>query len=794
MKKSLLVFLLLTSYLSIYSQTTSLQTGTILGKIHSADGQPVPYVAVFIPSLGLSKQTDQTGAFHFDKVAAGDQIIQARLVGFDPVTQTVNVRGGQISKVEITLKETSQQLNEVIVNGYVSYYNEVTNLATRTATPILEIPQSIQVIPQQILRDQQAFTINEAMRNVAGMNLFSVYQDYTMRGFRSNDGNFAYNGVRGALYQFEQPGQLFNVEKLEAIKGPASSLFSNASPGGIINIVTKQPLATRGYELSASYGTYNQFRLMADATGPLSTKLFYRLIVGYENSGALSRVQHIRHLFMAPSLRYQFSDRTQATLEINLYDDRRTVGFERGLLAPQRADGTYNLNALPIRWTRHNENDFSKTRGISAQVRFSHQFSSQLSLHAMARSVQSYQEQQDITSGFGDLIIAGVDSLSNRNYQYFKQKPLFSFQGNLYTEVRLQTGPLEHLLIAGMDLANMGRTYYYGSWAAPALAIYTPDFSQDYPVDRSEDNQNFGGYTTENTWLLGGYVQDQISLTRGLKALLGLRYDTYHYKNSSTDDLDPAYSGQDASTATVLLPRLGVVYQPLSMLSLYASYSQGFQPQYSNLNTAGGPFDPERGVQYEMGAKGELLGGKLVPTIAFYHLDKKNILVPDPTDPNGLRQRSDGKARSQGIELTLQGNLTSQLSLITSYAYNQTKNQKGGEFGAPEGSLYPMAPNHTANVWVKYSFTNGPLNRLSLNGGFQHVGQRNTFTEGFVLPGFTTLDAGLSYKLSYKSNGISLALNVSNLTDIRHYTGGYGRGIFWAGMPRSFRLTLGYQF
>ncbi|MDJ1505266.1 TonB-dependent receptor [Xanthocytophaga agilis] len=790
MKKLLLLFLLINSYLSLYAQTRILETGTLIGKVRSADGQPASYVGVFLPALGLSEQTDQTGSFRFAKIAIGQQTIQARLVGFEPASQTVTVRAGEITKVEITLKETSQQLNEIVVNGYVAYRNEVTNLATRTATPILEIPQSIQVIPQQVLRDQQAFTINEAIRNVAGMNLFSVYQDYTMRGFRSNDGNFAYNGVRGALYQFDQPGQLFNVEKIEAIKGPASSLFSNASPGGIINIVTKQPLTTRRYELSASYGTYNQFRLMADATGPLSPKLFYRLIAGYENSDALSRVQHIRHLFLAPSLRYQFSDRTQATLEINLYNDRRTVGFERGLLAPQQADGTYNLNALPIRWTRHNENDFSKTRGLSAQLRFSHQFSSLLSLHAMARSVHSDQEQQDITSGFGELVIAGVDSLINRSYQYFKQKPLFSFQANLYVQARLQTGPFEHLLIAGTDLANMGRTYYYGSWRAPSLSIYNPNFSRDYPVDRSQANQSFGGYTTENTWLLGGYVQDQISLARGLKALLGLRYDTYHYKNSSTDDFDAAYSGRDASTATVVLPRLGLVYQPVNMLSLYASYSEGFQPQYSNLNNAGGPFDPERGVQYEIGAKAELLGGKLVPTIAFYHLDKKNILVPDPTDPNGLRQRSDGKARSKGVEVTLQGNLTTQLSLITSYAYNQTKNQKGGEFGAPEGSLYPMAPNHTANAWVKYSFTNGPLNGLSLNTGLQHVSKRNTFTEGFVLPGFTTLDAGLSYKIK----AISLGLNGNNLTNIRYYTGGYGRGIFWAGMPRSFRLTLGYQF
>jgi len=784
--KSFLPFLLLVgSFFTLHAQN-----GAIRGRILSSDGKAVPYAQVIITGSGQGTQADETGAFFFQNVPAGNQFVEARFISFEPSQQSVVVVAGQTSQVEITLKETSRQLEEVVVRGYVAYRNDVTNLATRTATPLSSIPQSIQVIPQQILRDQQAFTINEALRNVAGMTLFSTYQDYTMRGFRSNDGNFAYNGVRGALYQFDMPGQLYNVERLEAIKGPASSLFSNASPGGIINIVTKQPLAEKKYEITASYGTYNQLRLTADATGPLSKKLLYRMIIGHENSGAISAVQHINHLFVAPSLLYRFSDRTSASAELNLYDDRRTVGYERGLFAAQRPDGTYDLEAVPIRWSRHNPDDFSKTRGMSAQLRFSHQFSPSLSLHALVRSVHSRQEQQDFTSNFGSLVVQGADKLTGRYLQYFNQAPLYAFQSNVYAEARLQTGPVAHTLIGGIDVGSTGRRYYVAAWNAPDLSVLTPDFSWDYPADRSVDNLMYGSGLKENTRLLGGYIQDQLDITGNVKALLGLRYDTYHYTSESTDDLDPGVLSYDSSATAVLLPRLGLVYQPVKNLSLYASYSEGFQPQYSNLRNVGGPFEPEKGVQYEIGAKAELLNGKLVPTIAFYQLDKENILVPDPSDPTGLRQTSDGRARSRGVEVSVQGNLSEHLSIITHYTYNENINLKGGEFGVKEGSWYPMAPNHSANAWLKYRFSQGVLRGLSLNGGFQHVGKRNTFTADFVLPDYTTFDAGLSYRYQ----GAILALNLNNLADQRHYTGGYGRGIFWAGMPRSFRLSISYQF
>ena len=327
-------------YLLLFFTTQAFaQSGNVVGHVVTADNLPAQNVTIALLGAASSTSTNDAGKFTFNSIKPGQYSIKATIIGFKPSEQTITVTAGQTTEVSFKLEETAGELNEVTVRSYITYRNDVSNLATRTSTKLSEIPQSIQVIPQQILRDQQAFTINDLIRNVAGMNLFSTYQDYSMRGFRSNDGNFAYNGVRGALNQFDQPGQLYNVERIEAIKGPASSLFSNASPGGIINIVTKQPLATKRYEIQASYGTYNQRRIMADATGPLSSKLFYRLIVGYENSDAMNEVQKIKNLFVAPSLKYAFSENTSAAIEVNLYDDKRTVGFERGLLAPQRADG-----------------------------------------------------------------------------------------------------------------------------------------------------------------------------------------------------------------------------------------------------------------------------------------------------------------------------------------------------------------------------------------------------------------------------------------------------------------------
>jgi iron complex outermembrane receptor protein len=768
------------------------QNGSIRGQVYSSDGKPAELVNVSLKGTASGTITDNYGLFSLTNLTPGTYTLQASFIGFQPLEESVVVQENETTSIQITLQETSRQLDEIVVNGYVNYKNDLSNLATRTATPLLEVPQSIQVIPYQLLKDQQVFSLNEAVKNFAGISQFSVYQDYTMRGFRVNDGNFAYNGVRGALYQFDLPGQFYNVEKIEAIKGPASSLFSNATPGGVINIVTKQPLADKKYELQATYGTYNQFRFSGDATGPLSRnkKLLYRLIAGYENAGAISEVQKTRHLFLAPSLRYQFSDRTLATLELNLYHDRRTVGYERGILATQNSNGSYNLDALPIRWTRHNANDFSKTQGISSQLRLSHQVNNLITLHALLRSVHSKQEQQDITSGFNGLVVAGIDSLTNRYYQYFKQKPLYLYQSNLFADFRLKTGILQHTLVIGLDAGYFGRTYYYASWNAPDLYIYAPSYEEDYPVNLSETNKNFGGATKESTRLLGGYIQNQIAIGEKVKALLGLRYDSYLYRNQYRDDSSPNEPTDDQSEAQVWLPRLGLVYQPIKEVALYGSYSEGFQPQYSNLSTAGGPFEPERGRQVEVGIKGELLQRRLIPSIALYHLRKQNILIPDPADVDGIRQLDDGEALSRGIEISLQGNLINNLSLLTNYTYNETINQRGGEFGVDEKGWYPMAPNHLASAWLKYSFALPLLKGLGLGAGFQHVGKRNTFTSGFVLPDYTTFDAAISYRLK----GVSLALNVNNITNLRHYTGGYGRGIFWAGMPRSFRASIGYSF
>ncbi len=776
--------------LILFTTQAFCQTNQITGLVTTADDLPAPNVNISIKNTSASTATNELGRFTITGIKAGNYIITAKIIGLNPTEQNIEITEGKVSEIVIKLEKTANELSEVIVKSYVAYRNDVSNLATRTSTKLSEIPQSIQIIPQQIIKDQQAFSINDVIRNVAGMTTFSTYQDYSMRGFRSNDGNFAYNGVRGALNQFDLPGQLYNVERIEAIKGPASSLFSNASPGGIINIVTKQPLATKKYQVEATYGTFNQRRIMADATGPLSSKLFYRFIVGYENSGAINEVQKLKHIFVAPSLKYVFSENTSATVEVNWYSDNRTVGFERGLLAPQLADGSYNLNALPIRWSRHNPNDYSKTKGFSTQLRFDHKISNSLTFHALARSVNSSQEQQDHTSGFNELTLASDNILRNRSLQYFKQKPIYAYQVNLFAEAKISTGVVKHTIVGGIDLGTIGRTYYFGSWKSPDLNIYAPNYANDYPGNKTSANLNFGSTTVDNTNSAGIYIQDQIDISTKFKALLGLRYDTYKYTTKYTDDSTPTTTTPDTSKTSVVLPRFGLVYLPYPELSIYASYSEGFQPQYSNLRAAGGPFDPEKGTQYEIGAKAEFLSGKLVTTLALYDLKKTNIVIPDPTDINGVRQLPNGAARSRGVEITVQGNLTDQLSIITSYSFNKTKNLKGGEFGVNEGDLYPMAPQAIANAWVKYQFTNGGIKGLSLNAGLQHVSKRNTFTTGFVLPSFATFDAGLSYKKS----GVNIGINVYNLTDVRHYTGGYGRGIFWAGMPRSFRATIGYSF
>lgn len=710
------------------------------------------------------------------------------------------MNAGQLTTIEtVTISETSQQLSEVVVSARKSgsYRENISSLATRTPAPLRDIPQSIQVINRQLMEDRGVLSVGEALRTTAGINGFSSsqYSDYVLRGFRSSPGNFAYNGIRGDFYQFDQAAMTYNIERIEAIKGPASVLFSAGNPGGVINHVTKRAQAEARYDAWFTVGSFGQYIGSADATGSLSKnkKLLYRLVAGYENAGQLDRNQQIENVFLAPQLEYRFSDKTRSNYELNYSNDRRTMGFQRGVPALFLGEGRWQLDRFPADFSMIDPRGFSKTRAVSNQFTFAHSFSDNLQLNVWLRSMHTRQRQFDVTPT--DFDIGAVNDSINMENRLWRPD-YAAYQASAFLNWNVNIGSVGNQMTFGADYTHDGRVINgYAALASAKVYLPTIDFSwatyDDSPaaLQKAVDEGYYVAKWSERTRLAAVYFQDQVTFSEKWKALIGARIEQHGYVNRYSDILTDATTDQDTLRAFAFSPRAGLVFQPGKTVSLYASYTQGFQPQYASVNLFGTRTPPERSRQYEIGSKTEWLGGKLSASAALYYIQKYDVLVPDPSDQT--RSIQIGNVTSKGVELSVQGNLTENFSLIANYAYNEAitplEASNGGFDFNPVG-WFPNAPNHNANFWATYRVVRGALQGIQLGAGGNHLSKRATFTPGFEVPDHTTLDG----MIGYRRGGFRVNLNLYNLLNARYWHGVYGPANLWPGNPRSFRLTVGY--
>jgi iron complex outermembrane receptor protein len=531
---------------------------------------------------------------------------------------------------------------------------------------------------------------------------------------------------------------------------------------------------------------------MGDATGKLTKggKVLYRLIAGYENSGSLQQFLRTRHYFLNPSVTFRPTGQTDITLTASYLHQNQEGGgwYNRGIMAPEG-----NFNALPVSWTHHEKEDRMHDYIANVQVQAAHRFSDKFSLHLLGR--YAYYDFGQTYHHIRWNSYVPQTGLIRREYRDFSDYNHDNFL-NAYGIYRLSTGPVSHTLLAGLDYGLSNRYYdaKYARTGVPGLHIFNPQYGQGNVAAYIRDG--FNGTYDQRLRLLGGYIQDQLEILPNLKAVVGLRYDTYLDRNESvnrqasvTDPAKPYETSEDASEATALVPRAGLVYQPVAPVSLYASYSQSFEPQYSNLPESGGPFDPMRGKQWEAGVKGEMFGKSLVPAIAFYHIRQVNMLVADPVDPEALIPGNE--ATSRGAEFSLTGQVSG-LNIIANYAYNETRITKSPDLTAENRNpWFVNAPNHQGNLWAVYNFPGGAVKGLGIGAGLYATGRRYSNFPGFSVPGYRTFDA----LVRYQRQGFTVAANLYNLTDERYMQATFNnRDSIFPGAPRNFRLSLGYTF
>lgn len=778
-----LLFFITNNCLHSFAQS---ELGTLNGRIVNAEQEAVTGASITLQNTNLGTITNSNGQFSLKGVTPGSYILSISNVGYTAYTQSLQISKGKNPFLNLQLSESREELQEVVVSTAKNRYQVLSsNTSTRSNTPLLSTPQSVQVMSSQVLRDRQAFTLNEIAGTFTGMKANNGNGNFQIRGFSAyspNDASFLlYNGIRGNLFLWSQQPLLYNIESVELLRGPAGALFSEGSPGGVINFVTKKPLSEKRATIDLSLGSWGFGRASVDFTGPVGNqkKLLYRAIVGYDRAESFRDYQKKQNLFVAPSLTYVFSSNTSLNLELNYAYQKSVHQYDNGSFIYTRPDGSFDFNHYPNNLTIQSPTDYGKTHNASATLTFDHQISDNLKLTIVERAVRNKLD-------FTDHIPVGRirnDSIS-RGYQDWLTDR-FSLQTTAFATYTTTTGPLRHQIIVGTDYNRYGWTQNdYQYKPSTRISIFNPNYAGSVPdasvaADESDDNKRV-------TNLIGGYIQDQIAVGDKLKVLLSLRYDHYDAKETPLSDRDNKQG--DELQASGWIPRIGLVYLPVKNVSIYGTYLKSFNPQTSNNVLAGGPFPTRQATQYEVGSKADLFGSRLSATLSLYQINYANILTAAPTEENSHRQAAIDGTRSRGGEFSVTGNLNA-LSLVAGYALNEHVLVSTSNYGK-KGDRFANAPKHQINFWGKYALV-GMLKGFGIAAGVRYVSDQVGLltNQNFIFPSYTVLDAALSYQ----RNRFQVQVNAYNLAN-KHYFTGSRSGVTLAGLGDPFNVRVGVSY
>lgn len=722
----------------------------------------------FEPGEGIALvQVTELSGDRVQVVITGTEAAPTAEVSTTATGLTLSVRPGAAQV------RTADELLRIMVTGEEGsrYVEPNTATATRTDTPLRDIPQSMQVIPREVLEDQQVITLGDALRNVSGAvraEQAGVGERFILRGFTG--ATILRDGLRlndGRILGFSE---LANLESVEVLKGPASVLTGAAQPGGVINLVTKQPLSEPFHNLELQVGNRGFISPSLDFSGPLTAdgRLLYRLnaLVRTEDSFRDFDTDSER-FFIAPTIRWLISDRTDLTVILEYLNDERPLDGGLVAIGDEVAD-------IPFDRVIGDLDDTREEDAVRVSYNFEHRFSDRWKL----RNAFSYRHN-DV-----DLVGLNVAGLPNETtgdvpLRFGNQSiPLDVFDSQTNVVGEFNTDSIEHTVLLGVDLfwqRQRSRTIRSDP-STVAFNIFNPIYGA---VSRPDVEELFLT-TSQDTRLdgLGVYLQDQVTLLDNLKLLAGVRYDTVDQEiTSNPTDLNPNRS-ESSLNEDAFTPRVGLVYQPIEEASLYSSYTTSFVPNTAT-TVDGDVLEPERGEQFEIGARAELLEGRLVANLAFFDITKENVATTDPN--NADFSAAIGEQRSRGIELDIAGEILPGWNIIANYAYTDaeiTEDEDGNE-----GNRLTGVPEHNFNLWTTYDIQDSPLEGLGFALGFNYVSERFGDTaNSFTADGYFLTNAAVSYQ----RDNWRAALNIRNLFDVDY--------IESAGRNRVFGISPGEPF
>ena len=806
------------------------QGGEIKGKIRTFSDEPAEAVTVVLKGTGKGTITDSKGEFEFRDLSSGTYQLIASGVGIRSIEKKINLKAGESVEVKWVVEESAQELQTVEITGRkeTSYKNDLSFIASKTATPVKEIPQAISYVTKEVMRDQGVFLMGDAVKNMSGVNQFTFYDDLTIRGFRMNGGSTTQlvNGLRTFSGFWKQPPVNY-LERVEVIKGAASALYGNTSPGGTINRVTKKPLTTPQKSLTFTTGSFNTLRTLADFTGPMneSKTLLYRLNLGYVNAQGFRNLQFDKNIIVAPSVSFLPTDKTR--INFDLVYNRSNSRLDRG----QSVKGN-DLYSSSIKTSLNAINDYLNEETYLITTSLNHQFTQNTSFNvAYLRTGYSEDLLEHRSSNVNAVDSAGkgIENLVARQV-FIRKTKSFMDNASLFVNHNFTTGKIAHKLVVGYDyiqsstpkgsgqqtangyLLKAGGAAAYNAKTPEKYVFYNytengvvrsipkpnvPSYDLTLQNNQLEDPSKYTYNVTANAAttpvlykLHGVYLQEQLKMDR-LQVLLGLRYDTYIDVKGYTTNTETNV------TQHSWLPRIGAVYSLNSRVNVYGTYTKGYNPQDAAVQSdplSGGPFDPIRSSLVEAGVKSEWFDGRLTANASVYQIEQSNTLYSANAADNPNLMQQIGKEQAKGVEVDVTGNILPNWNLIVTYSYNEAKITDAGTKETDQvlvNRQKPNAPKNQGSIWTKYTFVNAGLNGLGIGLGGNFVTERTLSLNNVqTIPGYALLNGAIYYKI----DKFQFQVNLNNLTNKTHWVGGYDYLRLFPGAPRNFMATVSYTF
>lgn len=667
---------------------------------------------------------------------------------------------------------------DIIVTGERDTYAADEASVARTPVPLIEVPQSIQVITSQLIKDQELVTLDEALRNVSGVvpSLPSeiVLVNPIVRGFEAEiftDGLIGY-GDTAVI----DPGSLWNVERVEVAKGPTSTLFGGGigSPvGGLINLVSKTANGKTFLDGRVRAGSFETYSIAADAGAAITDSLSARVVAEYQSSEDNIDVVEIERLLIVPSVRFAPSEDTEI---VGRFTYTRIAQLEYAGLPAIFVD---DPRVDPERFTGATNAPDTEVENLTVQLEWTQRLSDGLTFNLRGRRYEN-DFREFATSPFLAFFPCGAASGLNATScpQIRAQLPAnideWTVDGSLTAE--FTTGQIEHVVLGGVqwDRADYDAAIGFDLVNVVPFDYANPTSDFDFfPVPA------LSGFNTNRYETLAVYVQDQLTIADRLHVLASLRYSRLGLTEFVGGTNDEVYHEWD--------PRLGVTFDVTEGVSLFAGYATGSRLSIF-FNGAASPV-PERSESWEGGVKFALGDTGLSGTVAAFRLDRSNVPTPDPT--TFFTSIQTGAQRSEGIEADFIYEPSPAFSLLATYGYNDAR--VTADTVMPVGSRLPRVPDHRGRIAARYRFLDGEMKGLELGAGVTVASDSViALPNGAEVDGYVVADAQASYTIS----GIRIGLRVDNLFGADYFVPYqyFAQDVVRPGNPRSAFVTLGFGF